>query len=135
MRVLAYSMERLVDILRNQLGLTGTKVGCEQGECGACAVLIDGEIVNSCLVPALHAQGKHITTIEGIEKRIGQAFVSQGGTQCGFCTPGMVVASAKIVKRSSKPSARRIREKISGNLCRCTGYSPIVESILEAFRT
>ena len=124
-------MARLLDVLREQLRLTGVKEGCGEGECGACSVLIGGELANSCLVPALHADGEHITTIEGIAidgklDRVQQAFIEFGGAQCGICTPGMIMAAVALGK---KPSLDAIRAGLAGNLCRCTGYSAIYRSI------
>ncbi|SDZ09273.1 (2Fe-2S)-binding protein [Tindallia californiensis] len=127
--------ERLLDLLRNQLQLTGTKEGCGEGECGACTVIMDGVIVNSCLVLAFQANGKTIETIEGIGGENGnlhpiqQAFLDSGAVQCGFCTPGMVLAAKVILAENPNPREAEIREGISGNLCRCTGYEKIVEAI------
>ena len=134
-----YPMERLLDVLREQAGLTGTKEGCGEGECGACAVEIDGAIVNSCLVPALQADGAKIRTIEGIANGgqlhfVQQAFLIRGGAQCGICTPGMVLAAVNLLERNPQPSESEIREGFAGNLCRCTGYMKIFESVVEAWR-
>src|SRR5262249_402092 len=124
--------------LREQLGLTGTKEGCGEGECGACTVIIDGQIVNSCLVPIAQVAGASITTIEGIALRgdqlndVQQAFIECGGAQCGICTPGMVIAAVSLLKRSPHPSEAEIRNGLSGNLCRCTGYMKIFESVVRA---
>jgi aerobic carbon-monoxide dehydrogenase small subunit len=133
----AYPMERLLDVLRDELGLTGTKEGCGEGECGACSVLINGELVNSCLVPVAQANGTEIVTIEGIA--IGeqlhpaqQAFLSCGGAQCGMCTPGMIVAAVHLLKKHSQPNPAQIREGLNGNLCRCTGYMRIFEAVERA---
>jgi carbon-monoxide dehydrogenase small subunit len=125
----------LLDLIRNDLGLTGTKEGCGNGECGACTVLMDGQPVNACLVLALQAQGKEITTIEGLSRggrlhSIQEAFISQGAIQCGFCTPGMVLSVKALLDRNPRPEEREIRETLSGNLCRCTGYQKIVEAVL-----
>ena len=125
----------LLDIIRGECGLTGTKQGCGNGECGACTVLLDGEPVNSCLVLALHANGKDVTTIEGMSKGgkmhpIQEAFIAHGAIQCGFCTPGMVLSAKALLDKNPRPEEREIREAIAGNLCRCTGYQNIVEAIL-----
>lgn len=135
----AYSMTRLLDVLREELGLTGTKEGCGEGECGACAVLLDNQLVNSCLVPALQAAGSEIKTIEGVANGeqlhvVQQAFISWGGAQCGICTPGMVLAAVSLLERVPQPSEADIRSGLSGNLCRCTGYTKIFEAVLEACR-
>src|SRR5207302_7062174 len=128
-------MERLLDVLREQLGLTGTKEGCGEGECGACTVTIDGQIVNSCLVPIVQVQGCDIKTIEGIAPSetqlhaVQQAFVEHGGAQCGICTPGMIMAAVALGK---KPTLEQIRIGLAGNLCRCTGYIAIYRSIERA---
>jgi len=133
-------MERLLDVLRRDLKLTGTKEGCGEGECGACSILINGELVNSCLVPAVHAEAAEITTIEGIANgemlhSVQQAFLECGGAQCGICTPGMVLAAVNLLRRTSSPTDAQIRDGLSGNLCRCTGYMRIFESVLQACRT
>ena len=133
----AYPMERLLDVLRQQLTLTGTKEGCGEGECGACTVFIDGEIVNSCLVPVAQVAGASITTIEGIASEdqlhaVQQAFIDCGGAQCGICTPGMVMAAVDLLGRNQNPSAAEIRIGLAGNLCRCTGYIKIFESVVNA---
>ncbi|MFZ0820973.1 MAG: (2Fe-2S)-binding protein [Candidatus Acidiferrales bacterium] len=134
-----FPMERLLDALRRDLLLTGTKEGCGEGECGACSVLMNGELVNSCLVPALHAGGAAITTIEGIAHAeelhaVQQAFLECGGAQCGICTPGMVLAAVNLLERTPSPTDSQIREGLSGNLCRCTGYMRIFEAVLHACR-
>jgi carbon-monoxide dehydrogenase small subunit len=131
--VSTYPMARLLDVLR-ETGLTGTKEGCGEGECGACSVLMDEELVNSCLVPALQAQGKKVTTIEGIARGkklhpVQEAFLETGGAQCGICTPGMLIASVALLRREAKPDEEMIREALSGNLCRCTGYTKIFEAV------
>jgi carbon-monoxide dehydrogenase small subunit len=137
--VKAHPMERLLDVLRNQLGLTGAKEGCGEGECGSCSVLMDGALVNSCLVPVLQAQGSRVITIEGIagKKRlhpVQQAMLECGGAQCGICTPGIIMAASHLLGKNPNPSADEIREGLSGNLCRCTGYSQIVDSVQKAAR-
>jgi aerobic carbon-monoxide dehydrogenase small subunit len=132
----AYPMARLLDVLREQLCLTGTKEGCGEGECGACSVVMDGALVNSCLVPALHAEGTEILTIEGVAKEhlhpLQQAFLEHGGAQCGICTPGMILAAMNLLSRHPKPTENEVREGLAGNLCRCTGYTKILESVLAA---
>lgn len=135
----AYPMARLLDVLREELGLTGTKEGCGEGECGACAVEIDGALVNSCLVPALHAEGAKIRTIEGVARgehldAVQQAFLAHGGAQCGICTPGMILAAGNLLARHPEPTDAEIREGLAGNLCRCTGYIKIFESVVAACR-
>jgi carbon-monoxide dehydrogenase small subunit len=132
-------MERLLDVLREQLHLTGTKEGCGEGECGACTVMIDGEIVNSCLVPVAQVAGAAITTIEGIATpdslhAVQQAFIECGGAQCGICTPGMVMAAVNLLERTPNPTEAEIRNGLAGNLCRCTGYMKIFESVVRACR-
>jgi carbon-monoxide dehydrogenase small subunit len=124
----------LLDVLRNQLDLIGVKEGCGAGECGACTVLIDGQAVNSCLVLAVRAAGHEITTIEGLARDgrlhpIQQAFVDEGAVQCGFCTPGMVLAAKALLDENPRPSEHEVRVAIAGNLCRCTGYAKIVSAI------
>ena len=136
-RLEVFPMARLLDVLRVQLHLTGTKEGCGEGECGACTVLLDGQIVNSCLVPIVQAQGAKITTIEGVAgeeqlNRVQQAFVEHGGAQCGICTPGMVLAAVDLLSRNSQPTEDEIRTGLAGNLCRCTGYIKIFESVVRA---
>jgi len=130
----AHPMKRLLDVLREECGLTGTKEGCGEGECGACTVLLDGEPVNSCLVPFAQAGGARVKTIEGLKGAhpLQEAFVSEGGAQCGICTPGMLIASEALLRRNPKPNDEEIREAIAGNLCRCTGYQRIVESVRHA---
>lgn len=132
----AHPMARLLDVLREQLCLTGTKEGCGEGECGACSVEMNGALVNSCLVPVLHAEGAEILTIEGVAGEhlhpIQRAFLAHGGAQCGICTPGMILAAVNLLARHPQPTASEIREGLAGNLCRCTGYTKIVESILAA---
>ena len=126
--------QTLVEVLRQHLGLTGTKVGCNQGDCGACAVIMDGRPVNSCLVLAVQADGSNITTIEGVETDEGlhplqKAFVEKGAIQCGFCTPGMILTAKNLLEANPQADETEIREALSGNLCRCMGYQKIVEAI------
>ncbi len=133
----AYPMERLLDVLREQLRLTGTKEGCGEGECGACSVMIDGQIVNSCLVPVAQVQGASIQTIEGVATdeqlhAVQKAFIECGGAQCGICTPGMVLAAVDLLERNPNPTGVEIRTGLAGNLCRCTGYMKIFESVVRA---
>jgi len=132
----AWPMERLLDVLRDH-GLTGVKEGCGEGECGACSVLLDGELVNSCLVPAAQAAGTRITTIEGVADgdklhAVQQAFIEFGGAQCGICTPGMVLAAIRLLEQTPQPTDADIRFALAGNLCRCTGYTKIFQAVLEA---
>jgi len=132
-----FPMARLLDVLREQLHLTGTKEGCGEGECGACTVVLDGRIVNSCLVPAAQANGAEITTIEGVAQNdqlhaVQQSFIQHGGAQCGICTPGMVLAAVDLLKRNPHPTENDIRNGLAGNLCRCTGYMKIFESVVRA---
>ncbi len=130
-----HPMARLLDVLREEAQLCGTKEGCGEGECGACSVLIDGTLVNSCLVPALQADGAKITTIEADTPdlaRMQQAFIHGGGAQCGICTPGMILASVELVRRCPRPSEAQVREGLAGNLCRCTGYMKIIDSVRAA---
>ena len=126
-----HPMKRLLDVLREDCGLTGTKEGCGEGECGACTVLLDGAPVNSCLVPAAHADGARVMTIEGLggRHRLQRAFVEHGGAQCGICTPGMILAAVALGPR---PTLDEIKVGLAGNLCRCTGYSAIYRSIQKA---
>lgn len=124
----------LLDVIREECGLTGTKQGCGNGECGACTVLLDGEPVNSCLVLALQANGKNVTTIEGLSQRgklhpIQEAFIAQGAIQCGFCTPGMVLSVKALLDKNPNPQEPEIRQALTGNFCRCTGYQKIVEAV------
>ena len=132
-----HAMSRLLDALRTGLHLTGTKEGCGEGECGACAVLVDGELVNSCLVPLLHAEGTSIRTIEGLAgtgalHAVQEAFIAQGGAQCGICTPGMILAAVSLLERHPHPSDEQIRAGLAGNLCRCTGYMRIFDAVKAA---
>ena len=136
-RLHAHPMARLLDVLREQLHLTGTKEGCGEGECGACSVFINGKIVNSCLVPVTQVQGAEIKTIEGVAgdnqlHAVQQAFIDCGGAQCGICTPGMVLAAVDLLERNPNPNAAEIRTGLAGNLCRCTGYMKIFESVVRA---
>lgn len=137
--VSVHPMARLLDVLRQQLKLTGSKEGCGEGECGACSVFIDGVLTNSCLVPVLQADGAQIQTVEGLAggealDPLQEAFIEAGGAQCGICTPGMLVAAASLLRRNESPSEADIREGLAGNLCRCTGYTKIVDSVVEAAR-
>jgi carbon-monoxide dehydrogenase small subunit len=130
-------MKRLLDVLREDLHLTGTKEGCGEGECGACAVILNGELVNSCLIPALQANNTAITTIEGLGNPthlhpIQQCFLEKGGAQCGICTPGMVLATQHLLSKHPNPTLDEIKEGLAGNLCRCTGYMRIFESVQQA---
>jgi carbon-monoxide dehydrogenase small subunit len=129
----------LVELLRNEIGLTGTKRACNSGACGSCTVLVDGKAVNSCSVLAIQVQGKHITTIEGVADGtklhpIQEAFLDHGGFQCGFCTPGMIMTAKALLEETPHPSRQEIKEGIAGNLCRCTGYVRIIDSIALAAR-
>jgi len=137
--VSVYPMKRLLDVLRQELGLTGAKEGCGEGECGSCSVLLNGVLVNSCLVPALQVAGAEITTIEGLAAgpqldALQEAFLACGGAQCGICTPGMILAAYQLLRKKSDPSLEDIREGLSGNLCRCTGYMQIFDAVAEAAR-
>ena len=132
-----HPMSRLLDVLRGDLRLTGTKEGCGEGECGACSVLINGELVNSCLTPVLQADGAEIKTIEGVASEaelhaVQRAFIEHGGAQCGICTPGMVLASVSLLERNPNPSDDDVRSGLAGNLCRCTGYMRIFEAVRQA---
>ncbi len=137
--VRVYPMERLLDVLRHELGLTGAKEGCGEGECGSCSVLMNGELVNSCLIPVLQAAGANLTTIEGLAhgfqlSALQAAFLECGGAQCGICTPGMILASRYLLNKKPDPTLDDIREGLSGNLCRCTGYTQIFDAVAEAAR-
>ncbi len=129
--IVAHPMKRLLDVLREECGLTGTKEGCGEGECGACTVLLDGEPVNSCLVPFVQVQGARVTSIEGLAGKhlLQRTFVSEGGAQCGICTPGMILAAVALGRN---PSMDEIRTGLAGNLCRCTGYEGIYRAVLSA---
>jgi aerobic carbon-monoxide dehydrogenase small subunit len=136
-RVQAFPMARLLDVLREEMHLTGTKEGCGEGECGACAVLMNGAIVTSCLIPAIEADGADIRTIEGIADgnqlhAVQNAFLECGGAQCGICTPGMVIAAVALLERHPHPNDAEIREGLAGNLCRCTGYRRIFAAVVRA---
>jgi aerobic carbon-monoxide dehydrogenase small subunit len=129
--------KRLLDVLREDLKLTGTKEGCGEGECGACAVLVNGELVNSCLLPVIQVNAAEVQTIEDVPNdpllsNLRNSFVNRGGVQCGFCTPGMILASAALLRKVRHPEEDEIREAVAGNLCRCTGYNKIVDAIREA---
>lgn len=135
--ILAYPMARLLDVLRDELGLTGTKEGCGEGECGSCSVLVNDVLVNSCLVPALQAGGAKVVTIEGLAKDerlhpLQQAFLECGAAQCGICTPGMILAAMHLLDKILQPTLEEMREGLSGNLCRCTGYLQIFEAVAKA---
>jgi carbon-monoxide dehydrogenase small subunit len=136
-RLRVHPMERLLDVLRNELGLTGTKEGCGEGECGSCSVLLDGLLVNSCLVPVAQADGSNVVTIEGIAAHsllhpLQKAFLECGGAQCGICTPGMILAAVHLLEKKPEPTQAEIREGLAGNLCRCTGYMQIFEAVAKA---
>jgi len=130
-------MKRLLDVLREDLRLTGTKEGCGEGECGACSVLVDGEVINSCLVPVCQVQGSAILTVEGLARDgrldpLQRAFLECGGAQCGICTPGMLIAARALLDENARPTRDEIAEAIAGNLCRCTGYVRIIDAIEQA---
>jgi aerobic carbon-monoxide dehydrogenase small subunit len=132
-------MKRLLDVLREDLKLTGTKEGCGEGECGACSVIIDGEVINSCLVPVCQVIGTRVTTVEGLAHDgrldlLQQAFLDCGGAQCGICTPGMLIAARALLDLNSNPTRDEVKEAIAGNLCRCTGYVKIIDAIEQAAR-
>lgn len=130
-------MKRLLDVLREDLGLTGTKEGCGEGECGSCSVRMNGELVNSCLVPVLQAQDARIETVEGLARHgalhpLQEAFLHCGGAQCGICTPGMLMAATQLLAQNPQPTMAEVREGLAGNLCRCTGFKRIFDSVLAA---
>jgi carbon-monoxide dehydrogenase small subunit len=130
-------MKRLLDVLREDLRLTGTKEGCGEGECGACSVIVDGDVINSCLAPICQMQGAEIITVEGLARDgrldpLQQAFLECGGAQCGICTPGMLIAARALLNANPRPSRNEIKEAIAGNLCRCTGYVKIIDAIEQA---
>jgi carbon-monoxide dehydrogenase small subunit len=127
-------MARLLDVLRHNLGLTGTKEGCGEGECGACSIILNGVLVNSCLVPVAQADGANVCTIEGVAQNgelhaVQRSFLKHGGAQCGICTPGMTLAALEILKKNPHPTLDEVREGLSGNLCRCTGYQKIFDAV------
>jgi aerobic carbon-monoxide dehydrogenase small subunit len=135
----AWGGESLLYVLRERLGLPGSKNACEQGECGSCSVLLDGTLVCACLVLAAQAEGHEVTTVEGLSgddglHRVQQAFVDAGAVQCGFCTPGLVVAAAALLDEHPSPTEDEVREALSGNICRCTGYAKIFDAVREASR-
>lgn len=126
---------RLLDVLREELGKTGTKEGCGEGECGACSVLIDGEVVDSCLVAVGQVEGRNVMTVEGLAdggrlSALQQAFIDRGAAQCGICTPGMLLAAHVLLQRTNRPSDEDVREALAGNLCRCTGYTKIIDAVM-----
>jgi len=131
--VRAHPMKRLLDVLREDCGLTGTKEGCGEGECGACTVVVDGAAVNACLVPFAQVRGARVTTIEGLrgQRALQKAFVTEGGAQCGICTPGMIMAASTL---GSGPTRDQVRDALAGNLCRCTGYEGIYRAVDRATR-
>ena len=138
-KVLAHPMERLLDVLRNDLKLTGAKEGCGEGECGSCSVLLDGMLVNSCLVPVAQVNGASIVTIEGVSahglmKPLQKAFLECGGAQCGICTPGMILAAVHLLENKPEPALADIREGLAGHLCRCTGYMQVFEAVAKTAR-
>jgi aerobic carbon-monoxide dehydrogenase small subunit len=127
-------MKRLLDVLREDLRLTGTKEGCGEGECGACSVIVDGEVINSCLAPICQLQGAKVLTVEGLSRdgrldSLQQAFLECGGAQCGICTPGMLISARSLLDANPHPTRDEIKEAIAGNLCRCTGYIKIIDAI------
>ena len=137
-QALVHPMARLLDVIREDLGLTGTKEGCGEGECGACSVILDGSLVNACLIPAIQVQGASLRTVEGLAgtdlSPLQEAFLHHGGAQCGFCTPGMILAATSLMNHNPHPTRADIRAGLSGNLCRCTGYQKIVDAVEAAVR-
>lgn len=130
-----HPMMRALDLIREEAELTGTKEGCGAGECGACSIILDGKLVNSCLIPAIDLDGGDILTVEGISEKnklskIQKSFLERGGAQCGFCTPGMIMASYDLLKRYKNPTLKDVKEGLSGNICRCTGYTKIFDAVL-----
>ncbi len=130
----------LANVLREQLALTGTKIGCEEGECGACTVLVENQAVNSCIYPAMKAAGRHILTVEGLAHNeklhpLQRAFLERGAVQCGYCTPGLLLTAVALLGQNPNPSEAEIRRAISGNLCRCTGYTKVIRAIQQAAQT
>jgi aerobic-type carbon monoxide dehydrogenase small subunit (CoxS/CutS family) len=139
-RVRVYPDETLLHVLRERLRLTGTKAGCEEGECGACTVLVEGTPVNSCLLPALRFQSQHVETVEGLDRGgrlhpLQDAFIEAGAVQCGFCTPGMLMSAKALLEKNPSPSREDIAQALSGNLCRCTGYVKIADAVALAAKT
>ncbi len=135
-RVSVTPMARLLDVLREDLRATGSKEGCGEGECGACTVLVDGVPVNSCLVPVVQVDGAQVTTVEGLENDdrlhpVQTAFLEYGGAQCGICTPGFLVTAAELLASDQKPTEETVRDALAGNLCRCTGYQKIIDSVVQ----
>jgi carbon-monoxide dehydrogenase small subunit len=135
--IVAHPLKRLLDVLREDCGLTGTKEGCGEGECGACSVLINGELVNACLYPIAMAENQEILTIEGFReterfKLLKACFEEAGAVQCGFCSPGMIMAAEALLRKQPHPTMEMVKEGISGNLCRCTGYNMIIEAVMSA---
>ena len=132
-------MKRALDVLREDLRLTGTKEGCGEGECGACSIIVDGEVINSCLVPICQLDGARVITVEGLARdgrldSLQQAFLETGGAQCGICTPGMLIAARALLDLNARPTRDEIKEAIAGNLCRCTGYVKIIDAIEQAVK-
>ena len=131
-----YPMDRVLDVFRDELRLTGVKEGCGEGECGSCSIMVDGVVVNSCLMPAIQLQGTQLTTVEGVAqdplgRKIQESFLENNGAQCGICTPGMLMASLSLLRKNPDPSLDEVKEGLSGNLCRCTGYKKIFDAVQE----